>query len=119
MVVEWAPFRVAPGVSESAILAESEAFQRDFLAGQHGFIRRELLVGPDGQWVDHVTYALVMEALGVLAARADVIVLAQASMARAMGGVESVDSDGRAIPVLTSPRLGVERLAEVAVGAER
>ena len=54
MVVEWAPFRVAPGVSESAILAESEALQRDFLAGQHGFIRRELLVGPDGQWVDLV-----------------------------------------------------------------
>jgi Asp/Glu/hydantoin racemase len=63
--------------------------------------------------------ALVMQALQALAAQTDVIVLAQASMARAMGGAESVASDGRTVPVLTSPRLGVERLAEVARDAER
>jgi hypothetical protein len=48
----------------------------------------------------------------------DVIVLAQASMARAVGGATSIDVDGRAVPILTSPRLGVERLAEVAGGKQ-
>ena len=57
---------------------------------------------------------LVQAALRSLAARVDVIVLAQASMARALAGADSVDADGRRVPVLTSPRLGVERLSEVA-----
>jgi hypothetical protein len=56
-VVEWAPFRAAPGVSEAAILAESDALQRDFLVGQRGFVRRELLRGDDGRWVDLVYWA--------------------------------------------------------------
>ena len=55
-----------------------------------------------------------MEALRVLANRNDVIVLAQASMARALGGADAVEADGRSVPVLTSPRLGVERLRDVA-----
>jgi len=58
--------------------------------------------------------ALVVAALRALASRVDVIVLAQASMARALAGAESVEADGRRVPVLTSPRLGVERLSEVA-----
>ena len=58
--------------------------------------------------------ALVMAALRALARRVDVIVLAQASMARALGGADAVEADGRSVPVLTSPRLGVERLREVA-----
>jgi len=49
---------------------------------------------------------LVMVALHDLAGWADVLVLAQASMARALAGATEVA--GR--PVLTSPRLGVERL---------
>jgi len=49
---------------------------------------------------------LVMAALRELASWADVVVLAQASMARALAGATEVG--GR--PVLTSPRLGVERL---------
>ncbi|MDP8925147.1 MAG: aspartate/glutamate racemase family protein [Chloroflexota bacterium] len=59
---------------------------------------------------------LVRAALRTLAARVDVIVLAQASMARALAGADSVEADGRRVPVLTSPRLGVERLSEVASG---
>jgi hypothetical protein len=51
-VVEWAPWRLAPGVSESAVLDGSDALQRDFLSRQPGFVGRELLRGPDGQWVD-------------------------------------------------------------------
>ena len=54
VVVEWAPFRAAPGVSDETIVAESDALQRDFLAGLRGFVRRELLRGNDGQWVDLV-----------------------------------------------------------------
>jgi len=54
LVVEWAPFRLAPGVDEVALLEASEALQRDFLAQQPGFLRRELLRGPDGQWADLV-----------------------------------------------------------------
>jgi len=61
--------------------------------------------------------ALVQAALRVLAARVDVIVLAQASMARALAGAESIqvggEIDGTAVPILTSPRLGVERLRDV------
>lgn len=57
--------------------------------------------------------ALVMAALRELAAGVDVIVLAQASMARAVGGAPSLEVDGRSVPILTSPRLGVERLRDV------
>jgi Asp/Glu/Hydantoin racemase len=49
---------------------------------------------------------LVMAALRELAGWADVVVLAQASMARALVGASHVAG----VPVLTSPRLGVERL---------
>ena len=52
---------------------------------------------------------LVQAALGRLAPVSDVIVLAQASMARALGGADAFEG----VPVLTSPRLGVERLKEV------
>jgi Asp/Glu/hydantoin racemase len=62
--------------------------------------------------------ALVMDALRALAGRVDAIVLAQASMARALAGAESVEADGRRVPVLTSPRLGMERLRDVAGSRE-
>ena len=58
--------------------------------------------------------ALVTATLRDLASNVDVIVLAQASMARAVGGAASIDADGRAVPILTSPRLGVERLRDIA-----
>ena len=54
----------------------------------------------------------VREALDRLAAWADVVVLAQASMARATGGADHLESDGRRVPLLSSPRLGVERLRD-------
>lgn len=54
----------------------------------------------------------VRAALVALAAWADVIVLAQASMARALEG-DALAVAGRRVPVLTSPRLGMERLAHV------
>jgi hypothetical protein len=52
--IEWAPFTLAEGVDEAALLAASEALQRDFLSKQRGFLHRELLKGSDGQWVDMI-----------------------------------------------------------------
>lgn len=54
ITVEWAPFRVRPGVSEDDLRAASAALQSDFLARQPGFLRRELLRGDDGGYVDVV-----------------------------------------------------------------
>jgi hypothetical protein len=54
--------------------------------------------------------AMVAAALAELAARVDVIVLAQASMARVAEGLPERD---RRVPLLTSPPLAVEYLAAV------
>jgi Asp/Glu/hydantoin racemase len=54
--------------------------------------------------------ALVREGLLDLARERDIIVLAQASMARVLG---RIPKDELSIPVLASPRLAVERLAAV------
>jgi hypothetical protein len=62
--------------------------------------------------------ALVTAVLRELAATVDVIVLAQASMARAVSGADSIEVSGRAVPILTSPRLGVERLRDVVAAAQ-
>jgi Asp/Glu/hydantoin racemase len=64
------------------------------------------VIGGDGARHD----VLVGAALKRVASRVDVIVLAQASMARV---VESLAPSDRPVPVLSSPRLAVERLAEL------
>jgi hypothetical protein len=48
LTIEIAPFRLAPGVTEAALIAASAALQRDFLAGRPGFLRRELLRTGEG-----------------------------------------------------------------------
>jgi Asp/Glu/hydantoin racemase len=53
---------------------------------------------------------LVRDGLRQLVADVDVIVLAQASMARV---VDSLPEDARTVPILSSPRLGVTRAAEL------
>jgi Asp/Glu/hydantoin racemase len=53
---------------------------------------------------------LVREGLRELLGWAEVVVLAQASMARV---VETLTDEERATPILSSPRLGVERMAEI------
>lgn len=55
-VIEWAPFRLAPGASEDALIAAAEAIQRGFLERQPGYVRRELLRGDDGRWVDLIVW---------------------------------------------------------------
>jgi len=52
VIVEWAPFMIKPGVDEAELIAASEALQNEFLSQQSGFIRRELLRGNNGHWVD-------------------------------------------------------------------
>lgn len=53
---------------------------------------------------------LVREGLRELIGWADVIVLAQASMARV---VDSLSEDERRTPILSSPRLGIERIRDI------
>jgi Asp/Glu/hydantoin racemase len=53
---------------------------------------------------------LVRDALGELSQAVDVVVLAQASMARV---AETLADDERPVPILASPRLGMERVAEL------
>jgi Asp/Glu/hydantoin racemase len=54
--------------------------------------------------------ALVQSELRLLMGRVDAILLAQASMARALGAIDPTEVT---IPVLTSPRLAIERALEV------
>lgn len=54
ITVEWAPFTLAEGVSETDLLETSDAFQSEFLAGQDGFVRRELLHAGGREWCDLV-----------------------------------------------------------------
>jgi hypothetical protein len=53
-IVEWAPFQTALGVSEAQLLAASRSLQEAFLAKQRGFLRRDLLRGKEGSYVDIV-----------------------------------------------------------------
>ena len=53
---------------------------------------------------------LVREGLRDLLGWADVVVLAQASMARV---VDTLSEDERRTPILSSPRLGMERVREL------
>ena len=71
MVVEWAPFRLAEGVTEDELVAASETLQQAFLANQPGFVRRELLRGPDGQWADLVHWETEAAAKAVFAAASE------------------------------------------------
>jgi hypothetical protein len=57
LTLEWAPFTLAEGVDEAALLVASAALQTEFLSKQPGFVRRELLRGHDNQWVDVVYWS--------------------------------------------------------------
>ena len=52
ITIEWAPFRVRAGVTDAELRAAAAAIQDEFLARQPGFLRRELLAGDDGGYVD-------------------------------------------------------------------
>jgi hypothetical protein len=67
-VVEWAPFRLASGATETDLLEASDRFQRDFLKHQPGFLRRELLRGRGAEWVDLVLWRDQASADAIMAA---------------------------------------------------
>jgi hypothetical protein len=66
----------------------------------------EAVISGDGATHD----ALVGKALRDLSSKVDVIVLAQASMARV---VDSLSPNEKPVPILSSPRLAVEHLARL------
>ena len=51
-VLEGAPFQLKQGFDEATLLQSSERLQRDFLARQDGFLRRELIKGAEGSYID-------------------------------------------------------------------
>jgi hypothetical protein len=57
--------------------------------------------------------SLVAQALREMSPRVDVIVLAQASMARTADGLKPEE---KPVPILSSPRLAVENLSRIVVG---
>jgi hypothetical protein len=56
MHVVFAPIRLKPGVDEAALIAASDAFERDFVSRQKGIIRRHLLRAGDGSYADLVLF---------------------------------------------------------------
>ncbi|MEM9648830.1 MAG: hypothetical protein AAF969_10130 [Bacteroidota bacterium] len=53
-VMKWAPFTIREGVSETELLEASKALQTDFLQNLKGFVRRELLIQVDRNYIDVV-----------------------------------------------------------------
>jgi hypothetical protein len=61
-VIEWAPFKVKPGIDEKTLLKLSEQLQSDFLAGQKGYRKRALAKGKDGEYVDIIWWDSLTDA---------------------------------------------------------
>lgn len=51
--IEWAEFRLAPGVDEDSFMLASDALHHEFFSLQAGFVRRELARDND-RWADLV-----------------------------------------------------------------
>jgi len=51
-----APARLAPGKTESELLAASDKFQEEFVRLQPGILRRELVKRADGEYLDIVQF---------------------------------------------------------------
>ena len=65
-VVETAVFRLKDSASEAQLLRASNAFQKDFLDSQPGFLRRELLKKNDSEYVDLVHWRSAEDAAAVV-----------------------------------------------------
>jgi hypothetical protein len=61
-VIEWAPFKTRAGVDEGTVLRLSESLQKEFLAKQRGYEKRELLRAGDGEYIDVVWWASMEDA---------------------------------------------------------
>lgn len=62
-VLEYAPFKLKPGVDEAALLQSSQALQDEFLAKQPGFVRRELVKNGERDYVDLVWWTSMKAAM--------------------------------------------------------
>jgi len=65
-VIEFAPIRLAKGRTEAELIAASDAFQRDFLAGQPGFLSRELVRKGEGEYADIVRWKSQADAAAIM-----------------------------------------------------
>src|SRR5262245_59592355 len=61
-VLEMVLYRLQPGVTSKTILALSDEMQR-WLEQQPGYLRRELFMAEEGQWLDLVYWAGMAEAV--------------------------------------------------------
>jgi hypothetical protein len=61
-VIEWAPCRLRKGVDEATLLKLAERLQSEFLGAQKGYVRRELVRGKDGEYVDIVWWSTMEDA---------------------------------------------------------
>lgn len=68
MHVVFAPGRLKDGVTEAAMLAASDRFQREFVAHQPGIVRRSLVRGADGSYADIVFFTDEAAVADVMAA---------------------------------------------------
>jgi hypothetical protein len=57
MHIALAPFKLKDGVTEEALLAASEEFEREFVQKQEGILRRVLVRDPEGGYADLVFFA--------------------------------------------------------------
>ncbi len=74
LTIEMAPFTVASGITEEALLAASDRLERDFLSMSDGYLGRVLVRRDAGEWTDIVFWksgghaAKAMEAVASSAA---------------------------------------------------
>jgi hypothetical protein len=102
-MIERARFSLAPGKGEADLVAASDRFQA-FLAGQPGFLRRELLRRADGGYGDLVLW--------------DSPAAAEAMMRRAMSGTSEACNAHFAVMDLADETTGaVEHLDRLAAHA--
>lgn len=54
VTVEWAPFVIKDGVTNEHLIRAAQNVEENFLKNQKGYIKRALLKGKEGGWVDIV-----------------------------------------------------------------
>lgn len=66
LAIEIAPFTLAEGVAETAMLEASERLEREFLRGTEGYLGRAVSQLADGRWADIVLWRSPEHAAAVL-----------------------------------------------------
>jgi hypothetical protein len=69
--IEMATIRLRADRTEADLIVASDAFHRDFLNAQPGFLRRELLRGADGAYLDLAHWRSVDDANAMMEKAAD------------------------------------------------